>query len=451
MAKTKKQEVINIEDFFKESFTDFSAYASYRAIGSVIDGLKNSQRKVFYTLMHKTGNTKEKVSRLASIVGLKTEYLHGEASLESVIVTGVRHFDKPLPVLEEEGAFGYRTVPKAAASRYIYTKKRDVFGLIYNSKFSRIDGYQTFEGTKIEPRVLTPLLPMLLVNGNSGIGSGFSQNILPRNPQQIIDIITKYLKSKAKNKSEILSKADLSVQYPFFDGDIETEDKKSIFYGKIKIANTTTININELPIGYTIETYIKVLEGMIDANKIVSYIDKSNENNFNFVVKCKRNFYSKFSHEKLITAFKLSKSATENFVCVGEMNNFLELDSYNEILIIFIEFVINRYALLKAQIINDFENEIFDLSEKARFIGLVIKGKIIISNRKKEDIVKQLNKHKFKEVEIYLNMRIYSLTKEKYEELLRDVELLKKKLEDARKVTIESMYLKDIGMLQKIL
>jgi DNA topoisomerase-2 len=451
MAKTKKQEVINIEDFFKESFTDFSAYASYRAIGSVIDGLKNSQRKVFYTLMHKTGNTKEKVSRLASIVGLKTEYLHGEASLESVIVTGVRHFDKPLPVLEEEGAFGYRTVPKAAASRYIYTKKRDVFGLIYNSKFSRIDGYQTFEGTKIEPRVLTPLLPMLLVNGNSGIGSGFSQNILPRNPQQIIDIITKYLKSKAKNKSEILSKADLSVQYPFFDGDIETEDKKSIFYGKIKIANTTTININELPIGYTIETYIKVLEGMIDANKIVSYIDKSNENNFNFVVKCKRNFYAKFSQEKLITAFKLSKSATENFVCVGEMNNFLELDSYNEILIIFMEFVINRYALLKAQIINDFENEIFDLSEKARFIGLVIKGKIIISNRKKEDIVKQLNKNKFKEVEIYLNMRIYSLTKEKYEELLRDVELLKKKLEDARKVTIESMYLKDIGMLQKIL
>lgn len=451
MGKNKKQEVINIEDFFQESFTDFSAYASYRAIGSVIDGLKNSQRKVFYTLMNTSGNNKEKVSRLASIVGLKTEYLHGEASLESVIVTGVRHFDKPLPVLEEEGAFGYRTVPKAAASRYIYTKKRNVFGLVYNSKFSRIDGHQTFEGTKIEPRVLTPLLPMLLVNGNSGIGSGFSQSILPREPQQIIDVIVKYLKSKAKNKDKLLSDVQLNVKYPFYDGEIETEDKKTIFYGKIKLANTTTIHIDELPIGYTIESYIKVLEGMLDANKIVSYIDKSNENNFQFVVKCKRNFFAKFTKEKLIATFKLSKSSTENFVCVSEDNSFLELESYNEILIIFMEFMIKRYTLLKAQIIDDLEKEIFDLSEKARFIGLVIKSKIIVSNRKKEDIAKQLSKHKFKEVEIYLNMRIYSLTKEKYEDLLKDVDILKKKLSEVSEVSIENMYLKDISALQKII
>lgn len=451
MAKRKKQEVINIEEFFKENFTDFSAYASYRALGSALDGLKNSQRKVIYTLMNTSGNAKEKVSRLASIVGLKTEYLHGEASLESVIVTGVRHFDKPLPILEEEGAFGYRTVPKAAASRYIYTKKRDIFGLIFNSKFSRIDGYQTFEGTKIEPRVITALLPMLVVNGNSGIGSGFSQNILPRDPNQIIDIISKYLKSKAKNKENILKNAVIDVKYPFFDGDIVTEDKKTVFYGKIKLANTTTIHIDELPVGYTIESYIKVLEGMLDANKIVSYVDKSNENNFQFIVKCKRNFFSKFTHDKLITTFKLSKSATENFVCIGENNNFLELDSYNDIIVMYMEFMLNRYDLLKKQIIADIEKEIEDLSEKARFIGLVIKGKIIVSNRKKEDIAKQLTKHKFKEIEIYLNMRIYSLTKEKYEELLNNVELLKKRLVDVKKTTIENMYLKDLRALEKIL
>lgn len=447
----KKQEIIDIEEFFKENFTDFSAYASYRAIGCVIDGLKNSQRKVFYTLMNSSGNNKEKVSRLASIVGLKTEYLHGEASLESVIVTGVRHFDKPLPLLAEEGAFGYRTVPKAAASRYIYTKKRNVFNLMFNSKFSRIDGYQTFEGTRIEPKVLTPLLPMLIVNGNSGIGSGFSQSILPRDPQQVIDVIVKYLKSTAKNKENMLKNVDLDVKYPFFDGVIETEGKKSVFYGKIKLANTTTIHIDELPIGYTIESYIKVLEGMIDNNKIVSYIDKSNQNSFQFVVKCKRNSFAKFNQEKLITTFKLSKSSTENFVCVGEKNDFLELDSYNDILVIYMTFMINRYTLLKAQIIADLEKDIFDLSEKARFIGLVIKGKIVVSNRKKTDIASQLEKHKFKEVDVYLNMRIYSLTKEKYDELLKEVDILKKKLLEAAKVTIESMYLKDLSALQKII
>jgi DNA topoisomerase-2 len=447
MARKNTTKNIDIQQFFKESFTDFSAYASYRAIASVIDGLKNSQRKVIFTLMSSAGNTKEKVSRLASITGLKTEYLHGEASLESVIVSTVRHFDKPLPLLAEEGSFGFRTITKAAASRYIYTKKLDIFPIIFNKKFSRIDGFQTFEGTKIEPKVLTPLLPMLLVNGNSGIGSGFSQNILPRNPKQIKDTIEKYLKSKAKNKDQILKKAILDVKYPFFSGKVVTEDKKTTFFGKIKKTNTSTIEISELPIGYSIDSYIKVLESLIDNNTIVSYIDKSNKNTFLFVVKLKRTVLDKLNKDKLFSKFKLTKSATENFVCVAENNNFLELDSPNDILVIYMDFMLRRYTELKKQIISDLENEIYDLSEKARFIKLVIDKKIIVSNKKKTDIANQLKKQKFKEFDIYLNMKIYSLSKEKYEALLADVERIKKELTIAKKTTIENMYLTDLKKL----
>ena len=448
MRRKNIKNYISIEKFFQESFTDFSAYASYRAIASVIDGLKNSQRKVIYTLMSNANNNKEKVSRLASITGLKTEYLHGEASLESVIVSTVRHFDKPLPILAEEGAFGYRTITKSAASRYIYTKKLDIFSHIFNKKFSRIDGYQMFEGTKIEPKVLTVLLPMLLVNGNTGIGSGFSQNILPRDPKQIRDIIVKYLKSTAKNKSKILEDTTIDIKYPYFDGKCETEGLKTTFYGKIKVKNTSTVEISELPIGYTIESYIKVLEGLIDNNIIVSYIDKSNKNSFNFNIKMKRSILTKMNDEKLINKFKLTKTSTENFVCVAEDNSFLELQSGNEILSIYMKFMIGRYQLLKQQIISDLENEIFDLSEKARFIKLVIDGKIIISNRKKADITKQLEKNKFKEVEIYLNMRIYSLTKERYDALLDDIKRLNAELSVAKKITIEDMYLTDLKKLK---
>lgn len=448
MARKKIENGIIIEDFFKENFTDFSTYASYRAIASVIDGLKNSQRKLFFTLMNTTSNNKEKVSRLASITGLKTEYLHGEASLESVIVTSVRHFDKPLPLLAENGSFGFRTITKAAASRYIYTKKLDVFPIIFNKKFSRIDGYQTFEGTKIEPKVLTPLLPMLLVNGNTGIGSGFSQNILPRDPEQIKNVISKYLKSVSAKKDNILTNASIDIKYPFYSGSIIYEGLKATFHGIIKKTNTSTVEISELPIGYTIDSYIKVLESLIDDSTIVSYIDKSNKNKFSFIVKMKRNILQGFDNEKLVSTFKLTRTSTENFVCVAENNNFLELSCANDVLVIFMKFILNRYKLLKAQIINDLNLEILDLSEKARFIKLVIEGKIIVSNRKKSDIEKQLIQHKFLEVDIYLNMRIYSLTKERYESLLNDVQDLKKQLELVKETTIEKMYLADLSKLK---
>lgn len=445
--KKKKGLVIDIPSFFRDSFTDFSAYASYRAIGSSIDGLKNSQRKLFYTLLHTSSNNKEKVSRLASITGLKTEYLHGEASLESTIVNAVRHFDKPLPLLAEEGSFGFRTITKAAASRYIYTKKLDLFSVVFNKKFARIDGNQNFEGTKIEPKVMTPLLPMLLINGNSGIGSGFSQNILPRNPKQIKEVLEKYLKSKAKNRDKILKDVVLDVSYPDYSGTSEDIEGKTYFTGVIKKANTSTLKITELPIGYTLDAYIKVLEGLIDNNTITSYNDSSNKNLFGFEIKIKRNVLSAIGDDKLIEKFKLKKSVTENFVCVSADNSFLELESYNDVLVIYMEFMLKRYAQLKALQIADLKQEIFDLSEKARFIKLVIEGEIVVSNRARTDISKQLRNHNFREVDVYLNMRIYSLTKERFDQLLKDVEIKKKELAKLEEMTIEKLYLVDLSKL----
>jgi DNA topoisomerase-2 len=111
------------------------------------------------------------------------------------------------------------------------------------------------------------------------------------------------------------------------------------------------------------------------------------------------------------------------------------------------DFMLRRYTELKKQIISDLENEIYDLSEKARFIKLVIDKKIIVSNKKKTDIANQLKKQKFKEFDIYLNMKIYSLSKEKYEALLADVERIKKELTIAKKTTIENMYLTDLKKL----
>lgn len=453
----KNNKEIIIGDFFRESFTDFSAYASYRSMGSYSDGLKNGQRKVIYTMQRKIKNNVEKVSRLASIVGLTTEYLHGEASLEQTISNLTRNWDKPLPILEEKGAFGSRTITKAASPRYIYTKKNENFDLVFPVDFYNIEVLQNFEGSKIEPKSLTPILPLLLINGNTGIGSGFAQNILPRNPKLIKEGIEKYLKSKAKDPSSILKKLEMEIYYPNFIGEIKREGLKTMFLGVIELKNTTTLEIKDLPIGETIESYLKVLEELIEKKLIVSYTDRSEDNWFNFIIKVKRQDLSikKMSFDKdvngvpeIIKTFKLIKSKTENFSCTGPKNDFFEFKNETEVLEKYIEFIMERYELLKAYKLNVFEELIKSLSEKARFIDLVIKNKIVISNKSRKDIENQLDKHKFINHDIYLSMKIYSLSKEKYEELLKEIEENKAKKGFLFNKTIKELYLDDLKKIK---
>ena len=451
MSKNKNK--IILEKYFEESFTDFSAYSSYRSMSSYSDGLKNGQRKVIYTIQRKIKQNMEKVSRLASVVGLETEYLHGDASMEQTIVNIVRNWDKPLPILEEKGTFGSRTIPKASAPRYIYTKKNDMFDLIFPQDFYDIEILQNFEGNKIEPKTLTPILPLLLINGNSGIGSGFSQNVLPRDPAVIKEIIVKYLKSTAQNPQRILEKAELPIKFPHYSGEIKTDGLRSVFMGVIKKVNMSTVEITDLPIGYNLDSYISVLEELMDKKKIVSYVDKSEDNEFNFVIKVKREDLNKrwMSFKKdeegvspIMETFKLVKSQTEIFSCIGPDNSFEEFNSATEVLVNYMEFILEKYEELRRYKIRMLEELINDLSEKARFIKLVIEGKIIVNNRPKADIEKQLKKHKFEGFDTYLNMRIYSLTKERYEALLKEVEQkLLQKAELERK-TNKDLYLEDL-------
>jgi len=444
---------IILEEFFKDSFTDFSAYASYRAMGSYSDGLKNGQRKVIFTIQRKLKANMEKVSRLASIVGLETEYLHGDASMEQTIVNIVRNWDKPMPLLEEKGTFGSRTIPKASAPRYIYTKKNDFFDLIFPPDFYDIELLQNFEGNKIEPKSLTPVLPLLLINGNTGIGSGFSQNVLPRDPKVIKDTIVKFLKSTAQNPYRILEKLDMPVKFPNYSGQIRTEGLRSVFMGEIKKVNLSTLEITELPIGYTIDTYVKVLELLIDKKIISSYIDKSEDNDFNFIIKVKREDLKKRNMSftvneegvsPIMETFKLTKSQTEIFACIGPDNSFEELKSPNDVLVNYIIFILGKYEELRLYKIGVLEGLIEDLAEKARFIKLVIEGKIVVSNKAKSDIQQQLIKHKFKGFDTYLNMRIYSLTKEKYEALLKELEQRESEKKVLEGKTNKDLYLEDL-------
>jgi len=453
---------INISDFFENQFTNFSTYAAYRSIASYTDGLKNSQRKVIYTTERVLKEKQEKVSRMASIVSLQTEYLHGEKSLEEAIVKLVRNWDQNLPLYIEKGKFGSRTIPKAASSRYIYTKREDIFKYIFPEDFFSIEKLQNFEGKEIEPKTLTPILPMLLINGNNGVGSGFSQKILPRDPKEIYELLIKFLKSKAKDPYTIIKKAKMTIKYPNYIGESFTTNENDVyqttFLGKIRKKNTTTLEIIELPIGYTIESYIKVLEELVENKTIVSYKDSSSKNTFFFEIKIKREQLNEkmFSFNKedngiepILKTFKLIKTAVENFTTTNEVNGFNEYKNPNEILVDYLIFILDKFEELRLYKIKKIEEEIEILSEKARFIKLVIEKKLEINNISKKIITKKMIELKFSEelIEVCFGMRIYNLTKEKYEELLIHIEEKTKTKEKLEKTTKEQFYLE---YLQKV-
>jgi DNA topoisomerase-2 len=129
------------------------------------------------------------------ILSHNCEYLHGEVSLEGVIVNLAQNFvgSNNLPLLSPEGSFGTRFIPEAGASRYIYTKMQPYLTDIFKKEDEPLLEKQYFEGSQIEYKYYVPIIPILLINGNEGISSGFAQKILPRDINEIKEAIISIL------------------------------------------------------------------------------------------------------------------------------------------------------------------------------------------------------------------------------------------------------------------
>jgi len=178
----------------RKGIADYASYSTLRMIPSVVDGFKNAQRKAFWGIRNYT-NGLIKVEQASSRVAEKSEYLHGGDSLSSVIVNMAQDFvgSNTIPYFEKKGNFGTRFVNENSAYRYIFVRKNPLMDLIFDERDEAILIQQTFEGTKIEPRFYVPILPMILINGSSGIASGFASKILPRDPKDLMETIKNHL------------------------------------------------------------------------------------------------------------------------------------------------------------------------------------------------------------------------------------------------------------------
>jgi DNA topoisomerase-2 len=434
---------MNVSNFLNEQYSDSALYINYRSTPSYIDGLKNSTRKVVYTVKKQNIKSQMKVSALGSKVVDTSGYLHGDTSIQGAIVTLAQDFcgSNNLPIMEPVGSFGTRHIPEAAAPRYIFTKPSKYFDYLFRKEDDHNLIEQEFEGEKIEPMFYVPALPLILLNGSTGIGVGFASTILARDLNNIISIVNNFL-NKKKIEDELFKPS-----WKGFKGEVSyLGDNKWEVRGNANL-NGKKLTITEVPISITLQKYISILKKAKEKGIITKYIDYSENDQFNFEVTLSDKEAAK-DKETIMTDLKLIETITENLVCIDENNSIKEFNSVKDI---FKEYCKIRIEFLEKRLrseIERLESEKNYLNECVSFILEVINN--TINPKVKKDLLeKELASKGYKIIDKLISMPIYSLTEDKVEELKKRLENKILELEKMKKETPITLWKNDLKELEE--
>ena len=439
------------EDFIHKELIHFSNSDNRRSLPCLIDGLKTSHRKILFCAFKKKLYKEIRVAQFAGYVSENGGYHHGEASLQGAIVNMAQDFigSNNINILEPIGQFGTRIMggSDSAQPRYIHTCIPDIVPYIYKKEDMNVLTYIDDDGFLVEPEFYVPIIPMILVNGSEGIGTGWSSNIPSFNPLEIIDnikIMIENFKSEKDLKEGLIG---LRPWYRGYTGTIENlSENRYISRGRYNVIDEEIVEITELPIKVWTDKYKEFLESVIIDNQkeskgkkkeyIRSYTTQCTDNKINFRLVFNPEDLENFtSHlvennegqnefEKL---FKLtSKISTTNMVMYNDKGSLIKYENVNDILETFFRVRLDYYHKRKEYQLESLEKELLVLNARVRFILEFIAGDIVISNRTKQNLLEQLKTREYPTVDnnydYLIKMPIYNLTKERIEELNKDKE-----------------------------
>ena len=208
----QRRKEISYEDFIDREMIHFSKYDNERSIPNMMDGLKTSLRKILFSCFKRNLVKEIKVAQLAGYVSEHSGYHHGEMSLNKGIEGMAQEFvgSNNINHLIPKGQFGTRLMggKDSASERYIYTHLNPLAFAIFHPDDRAILNYLDDDGQMVEPEYYLPIIPMVVVNGGKGIGTGFSYEGLSYNPKDVVS----YLKSILKNETP-------SIEFkPYYEG-----------------------------------------------------------------------------------------------------------------------------------------------------------------------------------------------------------------------------------------
>jgi DNA topoisomerase-2 len=293
---------------------------------------------------------------------------------------------------------------------------------------------------KIEPKCYLPLLPMVLLNGSIGIGTGYACKILSYNPKDIRANIIAHLQGKRMRT--------LLPWYKNFTGGINKVDGTAFeIKGKLEIINTTTIKITELPVGTYLDKYKAHLIKMETNGLIKEFEDGSTESQFEFNIKVPRSTTS-LPIDKLYSVFNLVTKVTENITVWDVEWNIKYYSTANKLIKDFTDYRLDKYEDRRLNMIKVHSDELKWLVEKLKFIKYYLDNSQAFTRRGKDSLFKMLTKEGFVHCDRLLNLRIYTLTKDEIIKLKDQIRGVNQKIKDLNKMTAKDMYIDELKGLK---
>ena len=462
---------VSYEEFINRELIHFSKYDCDRSIPNLMDGLKTSLRKILFSAFKKNLTTEIKVAQFSGYVSEHSGYHHGEASLNGAIVGMAQNFvgSNNINLLMPNGQFGTRLQggKDSASERYFFTQLNKITRSIFPVSDDNVLTYLNDDGLSVEPIYYAPIIPMILVNGSKGIGTGFSTDIMCYNPLQIID----YLKNKLLN---IEDEIEFMPYYEGFKGQIsKITDGKFLIRGCYEKLGVDKIRVTELPVGYWTEDFKELLEELIEpgqdkegkkiAATVKEYDDMSKDTTIDFTITFVKGKLEELEKAKgdhgcngLEKVLKLYTTNTTTNMHLFDANDTLQkYDNVSQIIDAYYEVRLGLYQDRKNYLIEALERELTLLTNKAKYIKENLDGTIDLRKKKKEQVIEMLEAKGYdkidddEEYKYLVKMPMDSVTEENVEKLLKDKGNKEQELEQVKNTTIHKMWLNELNELRE--
>ena len=329
---------INIEEEMKTAYIDYSmSVIVSRALPDVRDGLKPVHRRILFDMSNELNLYSDKPHRKsARIVGdvLGKFHPHGDSSVYFAMVRMAQPWAMRYPLVDGQGNFGSMDGDSPAAMRYTEARMRKIADeVMADIGKNTVEFVNNFDDTLQEPSVLPTRIPLLLVNGSSGIAVGMATNMPPHNLSEVCDAIAAYIDNPDIEVSE-LAKYVKAPDFPTggiiygYEGvreALETGRGRIVMRARTEIEHTHSgrecIVVTEIPYQVNKAEMIRQIADMINEKKIdgISYInDESDRRGTRIVIILKSDAVASvvlntlYKHSQLQTSFPVNNIALVN-------------------------------------------------------------------------------------------------------------------------------------------
>jgi DNA topoisomerase-2 len=471
---------VNYEDFMDKELIHFSKYDCARSIPSGVDGLKISLRKILFSAFKRKLTQEIKVAQFSGYVSEHSSYHHGEASLNGAIVAMAQNFvgSNNVNLLEPLGQFGTRLQggDDSASERYIFTHLNPLTRAIFPEADDAVLTYLDDDGTLVEPEFYCPVIPFALINGISGIGTGFSSSIPAFNPLQIIEYLQHKLRSDSEpQRGDASFSASFSPYYEGFKGSITKvadQEQKYLVKGLYQKVGEDKIQITELPVGTWTMPYITFLEGLMDgstdkagkkiAPSIKDFTSVCTEVSVDITVQFAKGRLAELESttdtsgqvnglEKLL---KLTTTiSTTNMHMFDHECKLKKYATVEQVIEDFYGVRIDMYGKRKAYLVEELRKKLVKLSNRAKYILETLDGRIDLRKKTGQQITDLLTSRGFVLIDgdfkYLIKMPMDSVSEENVAHILKEKGDAEVALSQLLATTVEQMWLQELDNLSR--